>query len=150
MKDSLKYQIHVTYFTISQSTIKLLVLIWLWHHLRYYEIWCHEKTTSQVLVKSKNIYSQEKYSIARSLAYIINLSLQSGVFPNEWKSTRISPIFKNGAKTEPGNYRPVSILPVISKFIERIVHQQLYKYLNDNNLLSFQQSGFRKKPFLSN
>ena len=84
-------------------------------------------------------------AIAKSLAYIINLSLSSGEFPKDWKSARISPIFKKGSKTEPGNYRPVSVLPVVSKFIERVVHQQLYHYLDKNKLLCTHQSGFRKK-----
>ena len=44
-----------------------------------------------------------------------------------------------------GNYRPISILPVISKLIEKIAHQQLYDYLSTNNLLSHAQSGFRKR-----
>jgi hypothetical protein len=83
-------------------------------------------------------------AIASSLTYIINLSLSTGEFPKDWKTARISPIYKKGTKTEPGNYRPVSVLPVISKFIERIVHHQLYRYLIDNDLLCTQQSGFRK------
>jgi hypothetical protein len=84
-------------------------------------------------------------SIAPSLAYIFNMSLKTGMFPHEWKHARITPIFKKGTKTNPGNYRPVSVLPVVSKFMERIVHKQLYEYLSANNLLSLQQSGFRRK-----
>ena len=68
-------------------------------------------------------------AITNSLGYLLNLSLSSGKFPDDWKFARISPIFKKGSKSEPGNYRPVSVLPVVSKFMERIVHQQLYEYL---------------------
>ena len=60
---------------------------------------------------------------------------------------RISPIHKKGSKTEPGNYQPVSVLPVISKFIERIFLNQLYSYLIQNYLICEQQTGFRKKHF---
>ena len=84
-------------------------------------------------------------AIANSLSHLFNMSLSSGQFPSDWKLARITPLFKKGNKTEPGNYRPVSVLPVVSKFIERIVHQQLYRYLTANKLLCEQQSGFRKK-----
>ena len=53
-------------------------------------------------------------AIASSLTYVINLSLETGTFPLEWKTARISPIHKKGSKTEPGNFRPISVLPVIS------------------------------------
>jgi hypothetical protein len=82
--------------------------------------------------------------ISRSLTFIFNLSLTQGKFPCDWKLARIAPIFKKGSKTDPGNYRPVSVLSVVSKFMERIVYNQLYEYLNVNNLLCIQQSGFRK------
>jgi hypothetical protein len=72
-------------------------------------------------------------AISSSLAFIFNLSLSSGEFPRDWKQARITPIHKKGPKAEPGNYRPVSVLPVISKFMERIVHQQLYDFLNETN-----------------
>ena len=83
--------------------------------------------------------------ISSSLTYLFNLSLKTGKFPAEWKLARITPIHKKGPKTDQGNYRPVSILPVISKFIERLVHNQFNDYLVQNDLLCIQQSGFRKK-----
>jgi len=83
-------------------------------------------------------------SIAPSITNIFNKSLITGKFPTEWKQAKISAIFKKGSKVDSGNYRPISILPVISKLIEKIVHQQLYTYLSTNNLLSQAQSGFRK------
>ena len=83
-------------------------------------------------------------SIAPSLTNIFNRSLSTGQFPSEWKQAKIVTIFKKGSKLDSGNYRPISILPVISKLIEKIAHQQLYDYLSTNNLLSQAQSGFRK------
>ena len=81
--------------------------------------------------------------ICTPLAYIVNLSLQTGVFPEEWKIARVTPIFKAGARDDLGNYRPVSILPVVSKLLEKVVHDQLYRALSSAGILSQWQSGFR-------
>lgn len=69
--------------------------------------------------------------------------MKTGVFPSEWKTARVTPIFKAGAKDDVNNYRPVSILPVVSKLLERVVHDQLYQSLTANGVLSQWQSGFR-------
>ena len=63
--------------------------------------------------------------VIRSLTYIINLSISTGIFPNAWKLAKVTPIFKEDAKTDPNNYRPISVLPVVSKLIERVVFNQL-------------------------
>ena len=81
--------------------------------------------------------------IASSVTYLFNLSLQRGKFPSDWKTARISALFKKGSKLDIGNYRPISILPVLSKCLEKLVHEQLYAYLSTNDLLAQQQSGFR-------
>jgi hypothetical protein len=81
--------------------------------------------------------------ISPIITHLINHSFTTCTFPNNWKKARVTPIFKAGDPAEPGNYRPISILPVISKVIERVVFDQLYKYLNDNNLIYVNQSGFR-------
>ena len=83
--------------------------------------------------------------IAPSLTYIFNLSLASGIYINEWKRARVTPIYKSEDKTKCENYRPISILPVISKVLEKEIFRQLYGYLTDNDLLSKLQSGFRLK-----
>ena len=83
--------------------------------------------------------------IAPSLTYIFNLSLASGIYINEWKRARVTPIYKSEDKTKCENYRPISILPVISKVFEKEIFRQLYGYLTDNDLLSKHQSGFRPK-----
>ena len=82
--------------------------------------------------------------IAKSLSQIFNQSIATGIFPDEWKNARITPLFKNaGKRTDPSNYRPISIIPVVAKDFERIVYDQLYNYTTVNNLLSSHQSGFR-------
>ena len=81
--------------------------------------------------------------ICRSFTYLISLSLSIGVFPDDWKIARVVPLFKAGCRDDQNNYRPVSILPVVSKIPEGIVHDQLYRSLMVSKGLSEWQSGFR-------
>ena len=73
--------------------------------------------------------------IATPLTHLLNLSLTTSRVLAEWKAARVTPIYKKGSKLEPGNYRPISILPCISKIIERIVNDQLSDHLLAHNLL---------------
>ena len=82
--------------------------------------------------------------IAKHLARIINASLQQGKVPSAWKCARVIPLFKKGSALNMDNYRPISVLPVISKPLEREVHNQLTKYLREHKILSPYQYGFRK------
>ena len=70
-------------------------------------------------------------------------SIITGIYPTEWKTARVTTVFKEGVKSELNNYRPISVISVVSKVFEKIVYDQLYQYLNDNKLLSGCQSGFR-------
>ena len=83
--------------------------------------------------------------IAPSITWIFNLSLKKGIFVDEWKKAWVLPIYKSGNRHNCENYRPISILPVISKILERCVFNQLYNFLNENSLLSKHQFGFRPK-----
>lgn len=83
-------------------------------------------------------------AIAYSITQILNISINSGVFPDCWKIAKVIPLFKSGDREDPDNYRPISILPVLSKILERHIHDHLYNYLCENNLLYPLQSGFRK------
>ena len=78
------------------------------------------------------------------LAYIINESIRTAVFPDAWAVGTITPIPKEGETLDPGNWRPITILPLPSKLLEKVVHYQIISYLDDNNYLSFNQHGFRK------
>ena len=82
-------------------------------------------------------------SIASSLTHIFNLVISKGIIPKDWKSARVTPIFKADWKVDPANYRPISVLSVIAKIFEKAIFNQVYSYLNDNKLLSKYQSGFR-------
>ena len=81
--------------------------------------------------------------ISSPLTYIMNLSLKSATVPDDFKLARVLPIYKKGNRNYEGNYRPVSILPVASKVLEKIVYNQMHKYLEQNNLIYAFQSGFR-------
>ena len=63
------------------------------------------------------------------LTHIFNCSLLSGDIPTEWKTARVTPIYKDGAMDNVSNYRPISVLPVTMKVLERVVHQQFYEFL---------------------
>lgn len=81
--------------------------------------------------------------IVPSLTFIINLSIRTGIFPDDWKIAKVTPIYKDEDKANPNNYRPISVLPVVTKLIERVIFDQLYSYLTGHNLLTESQSGFR-------
>ena len=82
--------------------------------------------------------------IAPSIVKLLNFPLRSTVYPQRWKTAKVTPIHKSGDHDDVGNYRPVSVLPTLSKILERHVHKSLYRYLIENNLLYSQRSGFRR------
>ena len=71
-----------------------------------------------------------------------NLSIQTGIFPDELKTASVTPIFKGGENWNLGNYRSIPVLPCFSKIFERIMYNRLYKYLTDNNILYKKQFAF--------
>lgn len=76
----------------------------------------------------------------------MNLSIRTGNFPEIWKCSKEVPaLFKTGDRTNASNYRPISILSKMSKMFKKVVHSQLYDFLNSNNLISSKQFGFRPK-----
>lgn len=82
-------------------------------------------------------------SISNPLCKLFNYSLHKGHFPSPWKVANVSPIFKKKDNKNPQNYRPISLLPSISKVFEKLVYDKLYNYLCLNNLLNSKNSGFR-------
>lgn len=92
---------------------------------------------------SNALLKQIKSIIISPLTAILNLSIQTGVFPDKWKMACIKPIYKNGEKDSPQNYRPISLLTAFSKLLEKIVSKRLIKFIEANNLISPRQFGFR-------
>ena len=84
-------------------------------------------------------------SIAPSLTKLFNLSIATGCFPTEWKQARITPIHKASDSSLPKNYRPISILPIVSKLLERHIHSLIIKHLYVNQPISTHQWGFMPK-----
>ena len=82
--------------------------------------------------------------IRKVITYIINLSIFTNTFPDEFKIGKVKPLFKKGNKTEVENYRPISVLCIVSIFLEKAVYVQFEEYLSEHNLFYDYQSEFRK------
>ena len=82
--------------------------------------------------------------VSKPLTLIYNVSLERGIFPKIWKLARVTPIHKAGTKTDVNNYRPISVLSVVSRILEKIVHDQLMEFLKGQNRLCLNQFAFQK------
>ena len=110
------------------------------------------KTTQKLKTKtscgydglSTKLLKQISCFISPTLAIITNQSLFTGIFPDKLKIAKVLPLFKKGDCHHFDNYRPISLLPSISKVIERIVYDQLYEYFSKNGLIYDSQYGFRQ------
>ena len=76
-----------------------------------------------------------KYELAKPLTLNTNQVLSSGIFPDKLKIAKVIPIFKTGDDTDVNNYRPISLLPAISKIIEKVIYNQTYNYFDQNKIL---------------
>ena len=77
-------------------------------------------------------------------AYIYNQSIAKGILPDVFKISRVTPIYKSGEVTDTGNYRPIATLSSFSKVLERLIYNQLYLFLEKNDIIYKYQFGFRK------
>lgn len=82
--------------------------------------------------------------IAPALTHIFNLALQYGIFPEKMKMSRVTVIFKGGDRNDTSNYRPISIIPVFSKGLEKIIFSRVSSFFDRHSVLSDAQFGFRK------
>ena len=94
---------------------------------------------------SPRILNLYKHVIAPVIKIILNNCMRSGIFPNELKIYRVIPLYKSGDKGDITNYRAISLLPVLSKIFEKLIHSRLTKFFDDNNVIYNKQFGFRKK-----
>ena len=90
------------------------------------------------------ILKKASAGLVAPLTHLVNLSLATGVYPNVFKTAQVLPLYKKGDKSLISNYRPISILPVISKVLERVVYNRVYRFLDVKQLLSPRQYGFRR------
>ena len=92
---------------------------------------------------NNNIVLDVYDEIKNVLYFIFKSSLQQGIFQNQLKTARVTSVFKAGDQTNVSNYRPISVLPVFSKVLERIMYNKVHNYLLSNNLLFDKQFGFQ-------
>jgi hypothetical protein len=83
--------------------------------------------------------------IYKPLSSLFSLSLKAGIVPLDWKLANVVPIYKSDGKSDPNNYRPISLLSIISKVMESIINDYLRKHLFGSSLISQHQYGFRPK-----
>ena len=81
--------------------------------------------------------------ITKAVTHIINISIATNQYPDMLKHAKVTPILKKGSKSNPENYRPISILPTLSKVIEKHIAKTIFSYLNQHMLIHKEQSGFR-------
>ena len=91
----------------------------------------------------KNI-KMSAHVITETVTYIYNLCIDKNYFPKAFKQTKVIPIYKSGDNKDPSNYRPISILSVLSKPLEKHINKHLLSYLKTNELIHPNQSGFRE------
>ena len=82
--------------------------------------------------------------LAKPISQICNSSIKYSIFPSDCKIAKLKPLFKKGSKTDPKNYRPISVLPLVSKKIEKVIHDQTQRFLDKNDKIYRYQTGFRK------
>lgn len=119
------------YATNPQEILKIV------KNLKYSQSTGFDNISTQVVKHSINYLSDP-------LSHIFNSSMQTGVVPDQLKIAKVIPLYKSGDKSEFSNYRPISLLPIFSKILEKIMSKRLLNFLEKYNLLVEQQFGFRK------
>ena len=92
---------------------------------------------------SFNVVKKCFSSLCEPLKYLCNLSIEKGIFPDDLKIAKVTPIYKADDKSDLSNYRPISVLSCFSKILERIMYNRLYQYLTENKILYPKQFGFQ-------
>ena len=92
---------------------------------------------------SNNLIKHASSSLVKPLTLIVNQVLHTGIFPRQLKTSRVKPVHKSGEQSSFCNYRPISLLPSMSKIFEYVIFNQLMSFLTDNQLFCMEQFGFR-------
>ena len=101
------------------------------------------KSSSGFDLLSNRMLKKEKHKFSRLLIDLINETIKGRVFPEVLKTAKVIPIFKKGDKSNLNNYRPISLLPVLSKILEKIINKQITSKLDEFHLIDDNQYGFR-------
>jgi len=91
---------------------------------------------------SPRVLKETAHEMSDALSMLFNKSMEEGQVPEKWKVASVTPVHKKGSKTDPGNYRPVSLTSVLGKLMESMMTSEISNYLANNNLLSPHQHGF--------
>ena len=83
--------------------------------------------------------------LCEPLIYLFQLSIEKGVFSDDLKIAKVTPIHKAGDSSDMSNYRLMSVLPCFSNILKRLMYNRLYKYLKENNILYEKQFGFQSR-----
>ena len=94
---------------------------------------------------SPNILKETVEQISTPLAHVLNMSLQEGIVPLEWKEPNTIPLFKKGSRNKSVNYRPVSLTSVICKLFETIIRDDMMDFLIKHKLINASLHGFLKE-----
>ena len=105
----------------------------------------HDLNPNKSSDMSPRILKLFKGVLSPTLAILFNNCMYGGVFPDVLKVARVIPLFKNGDRNNVSNYRPISLLPVISKIFEKLIHKRLVNFLDAHQVIYRKQFGFRKK-----
>ena len=92
---------------------------------------------------STDIIKASACIIAPILDHIITNSLNQGIFPDKLKYAIVKPLYKKGDRKDPNNYRPITLVPIISKIFEKVIYNRLIEFLNKHNIIKKEQNGFQ-------
>ena len=92
---------------------------------------------------SFNVIKKCFRGLRESLKYLFNISIVKGIFPDDLKIAKVTPIYKSDNSSNVSNYRPKTVLPCFSKMLEQKMYNRLQRYLKDQNILHNKQFGFR-------
>ena len=94
---------------------------------------------------SSKLLKETIFHIVHPITHIINMSSHTGIVPDQLKIAKVVPIYKASDNSLLNNYRPISLLPIFSKLLEKIMFDKVMNFLNKNNILYEHQYGFRAK-----
>ena len=112
-----------------------------------YAVYCRASTLTRLLGQTgfKPAYWNSVQIVSHQrLCRLFQASIDTGYLPHDWRSANITPIYKKGDRSDPSNYRPVSLTSIPSKILEHVIYRHLMTHLEANAILSGAQHGFRK------
>ena len=124
--------------TLEAITITTQDVLDVFLHLGVSKVCCPDLINPRVLEEGSHV-------LAHPYADIYNRSLFLGYCPSSWKEAYVTPIFKKDDRSQPSNYRPISLLSIVGKAMERCIHKYLFNFITVNDILTPLQSGFRHK-----